>query len=204
MKKQCIIIGLGIYGMSVAKKLSDEGIEVLAIDKDMKIVEKASSFVTKAICMDITSIDTFEGIPVGDFDIGIVGIGEDISLSIMACLALKEAGVGYIIAKAGNKLHKQILKKLDVDEIVLPEEYLGIMTAKNILENKEIRKNLIKIKHIKSSNITFILLDFNGYIIFFKSLDSINNKVLYYMSRKIYLINNTILIYIFIRTLKIK
>lgn len=148
MKKQCIIIGLGIYGMSVAKKLSDEGIEVLAIDKDMKIVEKASSFVTKAICMDITSIDTFEGIPVGDFDIGVVGIGEDISLSIMACLALKEAGVGYIIAKAGNKLHKQILKKLDVDEIVLPEEYLGIMTAKNILENKEIRKNLIRIKHI--------------------------------------------------------
>ena len=145
MKKQCIIIGLGIYGMSVAKKLSEEGIEVLAIDKDMKIVEKASNFATKAVCMDISSIDAFENIPIGDFDIGIVGIGEDISLSIMACLALKEAGVGYIIAKAGNKLHKQILKKLDVDEIVLPEEYLGIMTAKNIIENEELRKNIIKI-----------------------------------------------------------
>lgn len=135
MKKQCVIIGLGIYGMNVAKKLSEEGIEVLAIDRDMKLVEKASSFVTKAICVDITSIDTLEGIPMKDFDIGIVGVGEDVSVSVIACLALKESGVQYIIAKAGDKLHKKILEKLDVDEIVLPEEYMGIMTAKNILES---------------------------------------------------------------------
>ena len=135
MKRQCVIIGLGIYGMNVAKKLSEEGMEVLAIDKNMKLVEKASSFVTKAICMDITSIDTLEGIPMKDFDIGIVGVGEDVSVSIIACLALKESGVEHIIAKAGDKLHKKILQKLDVDEIVLPEEYMGIMTAKNILES---------------------------------------------------------------------
>ena len=135
MKKQCIIIGLGIYGMSVAKKLSEEGMEILAIDKNMKLVEKASTFVTKAICMDITSIDGLEGIPMKDFDIGIVGVGEDVSVSIIACLALKEAGIKHIIAKAGDKIHKKILEKLDVDEIVLPEEYMGIMTAKNILEN---------------------------------------------------------------------
>lgn len=60
MKKQCIVIGLGVYGMSVAKKLSEEGIEVLAIDKNMKRVEKASNFVTKSVCMDITSIDAFQ------------------------------------------------------------------------------------------------------------------------------------------------
>lgn len=140
MKKQCLIIGLGIYGMNVAKKLSESGVEVLAIDKNMKMVERASNFVTKAVCMDITSIDAFEGIPVKDFDIGIVGIGEDVSVSIIACLALKEAGVNYVIAKAGDKLHKRILEKLDVDEIVLPEEYLGIMTANNIIETKELRK----------------------------------------------------------------
>ena len=134
MKKQCVIIGLGIYGMNIAKKLSEGGMEVLAIDKDMKLVEKASAFVTKALCIDMTSIDTLEGIPMKDFDIGIVGVGEDVSVSIIACLALKEAGVEHIIAKAGDKLHKKILEKLDVDEIVLPEEYMGIMTARNILE----------------------------------------------------------------------
>ncbi|MFR2571766.1 MAG: NAD-binding protein, partial [Clostridia bacterium] len=54
MKNQCIVIGLGIYGMNVAKKLSEAGMEVLAVDKDMKLVERASKFVTKAVCMDIT------------------------------------------------------------------------------------------------------------------------------------------------------
>ena len=137
MKKQCIVIGLVIYGKKVARKLSEEGMEVIAIDKYMKLVERASKFATKAVCMDITNIDAFEGIPVGDFDIGVVGIGESVSVSIITCLALKEAGVNYVIAKAGDKLHKRILEKLDVDEIVLPEEYLGIMTARSILEKKD-------------------------------------------------------------------
>lgn len=139
MKKQCIVIGLGIYGMNVAKELSEKGMEVLAIDKEMRLVERASKFATKAVCMDITNIDAFEGIPIQDFDIGVVGIGEIVSVSIITCLALKEAGVNYVIAKAGDKLHKRILEKLDVDEIVLPEEYLGIMTAKSILESKELK-----------------------------------------------------------------
>ena len=31
MKKQCIVVGLGWFGMNVAKRLSEEEIEVLAI-----------------------------------------------------------------------------------------------------------------------------------------------------------------------------
>ena len=93
MKKQCLVIGLGTYGMNVAKKLEDSNIEVLAIDKNMKIVEKAAKFATKAICLDVTSLDAFESLPIKDFDVAVVGIGEDISASIITCLALKEAGV---------------------------------------------------------------------------------------------------------------
>ena len=143
MKKQCVVIGLGIYGMSVAKKLTEEGVEVLAIDKNMRLVEKASTFVEKAICMDITSIDAFDKLPISDFDIAIVGIGEDISVSILACLALKESKVKYIIAKAGDKMHKEILEKLDINEIVLPEEYVGILTAKNIIKEIHNRKGML-------------------------------------------------------------
>ena len=134
MKKQCIIIGLGIFGMSVAKELSEQGIEVLAIDKNIKLVEKASNFVTKALCIDITTIDALQNLPIGDFDIGVIGIGEDVSVSIMAVLAMQEAEVKHVIAKAGDKLHKRVLEKLGVNEIVLPEEYVGILTAKNILK----------------------------------------------------------------------
>ena len=45
MKKQCIVIGLGVYGMSVAKKLSEEGIEVLAIDNYMFSIKRSRNWV---------------------------------------------------------------------------------------------------------------------------------------------------------------
>ncbi len=136
MKKQCLVIGLGVYGMSVARTLSEEDIEVLAIDKEMKLVDKASKYVTKAICMDITSLDAFDNLPINDFDIAVVGIGESIAVSVLCCLALQEAGINYIIAKAGDRLHKRVLEKLEINEIVLPEEDSGVQTAQNIMNNK--------------------------------------------------------------------
>lgn len=136
MKKQCLVIGLGIFGMSVARKLTEEGVEVLAIDKDMRLVERASKFVNKAICLNINSLDALNNLPMDSFDVAVVGIGENISVSILTCLALKETNVKYIIAKAGDRLHKEVLEKLNIDEIVLPEEYLGIMTAENIVSEK--------------------------------------------------------------------
>ena len=119
--------------MSVAKRLSEEKMEILAIDKNMNLVERASEFVTKAICMDVTNLESLKDLPLKDFEIAVVGIGEDVPASVLTCLALKEENVNYLIAKAGNRLHRKILTKLDVNEIVLPEEELGIATAKKIL-----------------------------------------------------------------------
>lgn len=136
MKKQCLVVGLGIYGMSVVRKLSEEGIDVLAIDKNMKLVERASEFATKAICMDITSLDSLDDLPLSDFDVAVVGIGENISVSLLTCLALKDANIPKIIAKAGDRMHRKVLEKINVDEIVLPEEELGYVTARRIINDK--------------------------------------------------------------------
>lgn len=134
MKKQCVIVGLGKYGTSIAKKLSDSKIEVLAIDNDIKVVEKVSSYVTKAICIDVTSGEAWERVPLKDFDVGVVCFGENVTASILSCMALEEAGVKYIIAKAGDKYHKKVLEKLNISEVVFPEEFVGELTAKKILE----------------------------------------------------------------------
>lgn len=136
MNKQCVIVGLGKYGTSIARKLANSGVEVLAIDNDMKAVEKISNYVTKAICIDVTSEEAWEKLPIKEFDVGVVCFGENITASILSCMALKDAGVKYIIAKAGDRYHKQVLKKLDINEVVFPEEFVGELTAQNIL-NRE-------------------------------------------------------------------
>lgn len=132
MKKQCVVIGLGFFGMTVAKKLTENGVEVLAIDKDIKIIEKASKFVTKAICLDVTDFDAMNSIPLSDFDYGVVGMGENIAVSVIASMTLKENGVTKVIAKVGDKMHRKVLEKVGVDEIVFPEEYMGDVIAENI------------------------------------------------------------------------
>ena len=134
MNKQCVIVGLGKYGISIARKLSDSGVEVLALDNDMKMVEKVSNYVTKAICIDVTSEEVWQRLPIKNFDIGVVCFGENVTASILSCLALQDAGVKYIIAKAGDKMHKQVLEKISVNEVVFPEEFVGELTAKKILE----------------------------------------------------------------------
>ena len=137
MKKQCVIVGLGKYGMSISKKLADSEIEILVIDNHMKAIEKVSPYVTKAICIDVTSSEAWESLPIRDFDIGVVCFGENITASILSCMALQEAGVKYIIAKAGDKFHKKVLEKLNINEVVFPEEFVGELTAQKILEISE-------------------------------------------------------------------
>lgn len=134
MRKQCVIVGLGKYGVTIAKKLAKESVEVLAVDNDINIVKKISDSVTKAICIDVTSPEAWEEVPLKNFDVGVVCFGENIAASILSCIALQDAGVKYVIAKAGNKYHKEVLKKINVDEIIFPEEVVGTMTAENILK----------------------------------------------------------------------
>lgn len=133
MRKQCIIVGLGKYGKTIAKKLANSKVEVLAVDSDMHTLEEVSPYVTKAMCIDVTSEDAWNQLPIKDFDIGVVCFGENLSASILSCMILQERGVKYIIAKAGNKLHKNILNRLNIDEVVFPEEFVGESTAENIL-----------------------------------------------------------------------
>ena len=56
-------------------------------------------------------------------------------MSVVSCLTLKENNVGKIIAKVGDKNHRKVLEKIGVDEIIFPEEYLGKMIAKKIMED---------------------------------------------------------------------
>ena len=51
--------------------------------------------------------------------------------------ALKEGNVKHIIAKCKDSTHKKVLEKLEIDEIILPEEDMAKTLAKNLLEKRE-------------------------------------------------------------------
>lgn len=132
MKKNILVLGLKTFGMSIVKQLSKYNCEVLAIDKEMERVEDASEYATHAIQVDIRDTEALNSLSLNTFDIAIITVN-DVEASIMASLVFKEHGIGTVIVKAKNKMHKKILEKMEVDKIISPEEEMGVKLAKSIM-----------------------------------------------------------------------
>lgn len=121
--KRFAVIGLGHFGMSVAKKLYEEGREVIAVDADKERVQDAAEFSEQAICADATDKQTLENLGLTDIDVAIVSLGERMDVITLAALHLKEMGVPYLIVKAISADHEKILRAIGVDEVIHPEEF---------------------------------------------------------------------------------
>lgn len=131
--KQYVILGLGIFGSTVAKTLSEFNCEVLAIDSDITCVERLADTVTQSVQCDITDKEQLAAAGVADCDVAIVAIGSHLEESILAIINLKELGVPYIVAKAKNKRYMQIMSKVGADKVVRPEKEMGVQVAKSLL-----------------------------------------------------------------------
>jgi len=129
MKRFCVI-GLGKFGISVAKALSRKGAEVLAIDTDEERVNEASNFATQAIILDATDKEALQRIGIQDIDAAIVAVGKDMASSILITSLLKELGVKYVVAKALSPLHGKVLEKVGADRVVFPERDMGMRVAR--------------------------------------------------------------------------
>ena len=133
-KKQFIVIGLGRFGSSLAKTVSELGHDVLAIDKEEDRVQEIADYVTHSIQMDATDELTLKNIGIRNFDIAVVSIS-DVQENIMAALLIKEMGARFIIATARNEKHKRVLSKIGVDKVILAEQDMGIRVAHNLVSS---------------------------------------------------------------------
>lgn len=132
-RKQFAVLGLGEFGKSVALTLAQSGCDVLVIDKDRNKIEDIASEVTRAVIADALDPDVLKDIGISNVDALIIAIGSSLEASIMATIVGKECGVPYVLAKAYGDIHAQVLKKIGADEVVFPEKFMGIRTARNLI-----------------------------------------------------------------------
>ena len=133
MEKQYAVLGLGRFGSTIATTLAKYGCDVIALDKDMECVERVSKYIDLAACVDYTSISHLKELGVAECDVAILASADHFEETIMALMNLKELQVPYIIVKAKNKKHREILLKIGADEVVLPEKEMGLRIAKNLI-----------------------------------------------------------------------
>jgi trk system potassium uptake protein TrkA len=130
--KQFAVFGLGVFGVSVAKNLMQEGMEVIAIDDDETNIELIKNDVTEAAILDSTKEEALRAIDIGRIDCAVVCIGENMEASILTSLLLKKLEVPKIVARANSQGHRQILSLIGVDEIISPEEEMGLRLARRL------------------------------------------------------------------------
>lgn len=127
-----VVVGLGRFGTEAARKLYQQGCEVLAIDTDPNLVERVSDDVTQAVVGNAQDKEVLRALGVKDFDCAIVAIGDSLSDSVLATMNLKELGVRYVVCKAHDETHRQVLKKLGADRVVIPEQENAARLAKSL------------------------------------------------------------------------
>jgi len=132
LKKQFAVIGLGQFGGSICRTLSEQGAEVLAIDIDEDRVNEFTSIATQAIIADSTDEMVLKSLGVRNLDHVVVAIGDNIQASILTSLILKELGVQQVTAKAQNAYHEKVLKKIGADHVIHPERDMGVRIARNM------------------------------------------------------------------------
>ena len=131
-QKSYCVIGLGNFGATVAKSLAEHRKEVLAIDCDHEKIDRIAKYVTAAVCGDATDEAVLRAAGVQEYDCCIVCFENGIEDSAMVTLALKEMGVGEIIARAASERHERLLRKIGADRVIFPERDAGRKLAQTV------------------------------------------------------------------------
>ena len=136
-----VVVGLGSFGGVVASELARFGNRVLGIDIDQRQVGSLANDLANVVILDATDEGALREAGAGQYDVGLVSIGDNLESSIIATMNLRLIGVKTIWAKALNRTHHRILSKIGADRIVLPELEMGLHTAQ-MLNNPAVQDYL--------------------------------------------------------------
>ena len=149
MTKTVGILGLGLFGTTIAKQLSQYDCDIIAvdsiyikaerlytIDSQEENVNRLEPYITKGVIADITDFHVLEEIGISNCDVTVIATGSNLEASILAVMRCSKLGVPKIVAKAKSKTSTEILMKMGATRIINPEKETGIRVAKNIVHHK--------------------------------------------------------------------
>jgi trk system potassium uptake protein TrkA len=181
-----IVIGLGNFGASLAKKLTALGHEVIGVDKEMEKVEFFKDTIKNTICMDITDIHALKTLPLKDCDMVVVAIGYDFGASVKTSALLKKLGVQRLYGRESSMIHKTVLNAIGVSSTINPEyETANIFAEKLIMTGVWSIYNISDEVKIAEVSIPEEYIGKNLSQIAFEEWDQINILALKYRDKKL-------------------
>ncbi|MCC9144729.1 MULTISPECIES: TrkA family potassium uptake protein [unclassified Arthrobacter] len=124
-----LVIGLGRFGAATAEQLVRQGREVLAVERDPELVQKASGILTHVIQADATNIEALKQLGAEDFSAAVVGVGTSIESSVLITVNLVDLGIEHLWVKAITPAHGKILTRIGANHVIYPEADAGRRAA---------------------------------------------------------------------------
>jgi trk system potassium uptake protein len=128
------VIGLGRFGSSIAKTLTDLGHQVLAVDTNADNVDDIKDSVTLAKQVEYDMLSLKES-GLDECDTAVVAIGHSIQENILVTLMLKELGIKTVVARAVDDLHEKALQKIGATRVINPEKAMGVRLANQLISS---------------------------------------------------------------------
>lgn len=129
------IIGLGRFGLALAKILGESGAEVMVIDSDENKLRQIRNYVQEAFLLGKLTKEGLEDTGISQCETVIVCIAEKVDVSMLTTLNLLNLGVPRVIAKADSIEHGIILERIGA-EVVHPELETATHLAAVLLGSK--------------------------------------------------------------------
>ena len=129
MPNQVCVIGLGRFGAKLATTLFQSDHEVLGIDLNDLRVQSMLGRVTYAVEADATSETALRDLGIADMDVAVVALGSQVQSSIITTMLLKTMGLPFVIARATDTRHAEILHRVGADKVIFPEEEAAVRAA---------------------------------------------------------------------------
>lgn len=127
MKRKTIgVLGLGLFGSSVAKTLAENEIDVIAMDTNMDHVEEVVDLVDVAIQGDFTKLNQLQDAGFADCDEVVIASAEKLENTILAVLNLKKLNIPLITAKTKSEDYREVLEMVGATRVILPEIEMGV------------------------------------------------------------------------------
>ncbi len=123
-----LVIGLGRFGEAVAASLDRMGKEILAVEKDARLVQHFSGLIP-IVQADASDMEALEQVGASEFSSAVVGVGSALESSVLITANLVDLGIPSIWAKATSREHGRILKRIGTHHVIYPEFDAGRRTA---------------------------------------------------------------------------
>lgn len=129
------VIGLGVFGRNLARRLSELGFTVLGIDSDPAVVQAVADELSAALVLDATNEEGLRQADIESYGTAVVAIGgEHFEATALTTITLAKIGVPHIIALASTRRQTEILDAIGATRVLNPVEQSAVALADELTD----------------------------------------------------------------------